>query len=361
MKIITVVGARPQFIKAAMLSRQFAKHAQVEETILHTGQHYDANMSDIFFTELGLSTPKYNLGIHNSTHGAMTGAMLTEIEKVLLAEKPDMVVLYGDTDSTLAGALAASKLHIPVAHIEAGLRSFNRTMPEEINRVVTDHVAELLFAPTQTAVDNLLKENRPGVSITLSGDIMYDAALNACKHVDENQILESFELCSKTYTLATLHRAENTDCPERLLTWLRALNTAGEQRPLILPLHPRTKQRIIDAEKSLSDFPNIRCIEPVSYASVAVLTKHAQLIASDSGGLQKEAYFHRTPCLILRNETEWIELIDNGWSRLVSCDEAEFSTAFATHVAPTKKESSQPFGNGTAAEQICTRIIQHLR
>ena len=359
MKIATIVGARPQFIKAAMLSRELKQVANLQEVIIHTGQHYDANMSDVFFTELGLQTPAYNLGIHKATHGAMTGEMLIEIEKVLLVEQPDLVVVYGDTDSTLAGALAAAKLHIPVAHIEAGLRSFNRAMPEEINRVVTDHVSDLLFAPTPTAIKNLQDENCPESAILLSGDIMFDAAIQACSQVDESALLETYGIEPKAYTLVTLHRAENTDTNQRLLTWLEALNEAGKKEPLILPLHPRTKQRMSDLRKSIADFSNIRFIDPVGYETMAILTKNARLVATDSGGLQKEAYFHRVPSLILRKETEWVELIDTKWSQLIDCDREVFLQAFDNFNAPTTWQEDL-FGNGQTASFIARTLVQHL-
>lgn len=360
MQIITIVGARPQFIKAAMLSREFAKHTQVQEILLHTGQHYDANMSDIFFTELGLPAPKYNLGIHKSTYGAMTGAMLEAIEKTLIKEEPDMVVVYGDTDSTLAGALAAAKLHIPVAHIEAGLRSFNRAMPEEINRVVTDHVSDLLFAPTQTAAQNLKAENRPSEAIQLSGDIMFDAALHACQQIDHDQILHQYELQPKKYTLATLHRAENTDLPERLLIWMEALNQAGKDEALILPLHPRTKQRMADLRKSTDDYANIRFIEPIGYDTMSILTKNARLVVTDSGGLQKEAFFHKVPGLILRQETEWVELIETSWSRLVDCDQEAFLQAVKTTEAPSVWKQDL-FGSGKTSTFVTQAILEYLK
>lgn len=356
MKLLTIVGARPQFIKAATLSRALREHPKIEERILHTGQHFDANMSDIFFTELEMDAPAYNLGIHAPSHGAMTGRMLIEIEQVLLQEKPDLVVVYGDTDSTLAGALAAAKLQIPIAHVEAGLRSFNRAMPEEINRVVTDHLSDLLFAPTPTAVQNLRAENRPEAGIFHCGDIMFDAALYACEQVDEPALLETYGLHSKAYTLATLHRAENTDHADRLLTWLAAFNEAGSGRPIILPLHPRTKKRMAEFDTSPSAFPNIRFLDPVGYTTMAVLTKHAALVVTDSGGLQKEAYFHKVPGLILRNETEWVELIETGWSRLVDCRADGLRAAMETFV-PTTPWQGDIFGDGHCAERIVRALL----
>lgn len=354
-RIATIVGARPQFIKAAMLSREIMKIPALQEFLIHTGQHYDANMSDVFFAELGLRAPAYNLGIHGSTPGAATGAMLSAIEKVLIAEKPDMVVVFGDTDSTLAGALAAAKLQIPVAHVEAGLRSFNRSMPEEINRVVTDHLSDLLFAPTTTAVHHLKSESRPEAAIHLSGDIMFDAALHASQQADSSAVLEAHGVKAKNYSLATLHRAENTDAPARLITWMEGLNEAAAFEPLLMPLHPRTKKRIGELGKTEHDFPNIRFIEPVSYKTMASLIKEARLVATDSGGLQKEAYFHHVPGLILRSETEWVELLDIHWSRLVDCDRAQLANAFHAFKAPDSWQADL-FGTGQTAQFVAANL-----
>jgi len=359
MKIITIVGARPQFIKAATLSRELRQHPDIEELLLHTGQHFDANMSDIFFAELGMEPPAYNLGIHASSHGEMTGRMLMGIEEVLLNEKPDMVLVYGDTDSTLAGALAAAKLHIPIAHVEAGLRSFNRSMPEEINRVVTDHLSSLLFAPTPTAVQNLRDENRPERAIIHCGDILLDAALHACEQVDEAALLDSYGLDSKAYTLATLHRAENTDKPEHLLTWLHALDEAAAARAVVLPLHPRTRHRMSALGKSPADYPHIRFLDPIGYTAMAVLTKQAALVMTDSGGLQKEAYFHKIPGLILRNETEWVELIETGWSRLVECDVQGLAGALQDFT-PSQPWRADIFGDGETGAKIAASLPQFL-
>jgi len=359
MKLITIVGARPQFIKAATLSRELRQHPGIEERLLHTGQHFDANMSDIFFAELEMAPPAYNLGIHAASHGEMTGRMLIGIEGVLLNEKPDIVLVYGDTDSTLAGALAAAKLHIPIAHVEAGLRSFNRAMPEEINRVVTDHLASLLFAPTPTAVKNLRDENRPEQGIIHCGDIMFDAALHACEQMDEGSLLEAYGLRSKSYALATLHRAENTDHPDRLLNWLHAFDEAAADRPLLLPLHPRTRKRMEALGKSPADFPHIRFLDPIGYTAMAVLTKHAALVMTDSGGLQKEAYFHKVPGLILRNETEWVELIETGWSRLVECDVQGLAGALQDFT-PSQPWRADIFGDGETGAKIAASLPQFL-
>lgn len=359
LKIATIIGARPQFIKAAMLAKELSSRHNVNEILIHTGQHFDKNMSDIFFDELDIPPPNYNLGIHSSTHGAMTGKMLIEIEKVLLTEKPNLVVVYGDTDSTLAGALAAAKLNIPVAHIEAGLRSFNRTMPEETNRVLTDHIAELLFAPTPTAVKNLQAENRPEAGILLSGDIMFDAALTACQLSDEASLLKQYNIQPKCYTLATLHRAENTDHPERLITWLEALNEVAKHETVILPLHPRTQARMTALGKSSIDYPSLRLIKPVGYGVMATLTKNARLVVTDSGGLQKEAYFHQVPGLILRQETEWVELIESGWSQLIDCNQEAFLHAFKIQKKlPVWKKNL--FGKGQTAEYIAQALLNYF-
>lgn len=310
MKIVTIVGARPQFIKAAVVSRAFIEHRpDVREIIVHTGQHYDANMSDIFFDELDIPRPNHNLGIGGGTHGQNTGRMLEKIENVLRQEEPDWVLVYGDTDSTLAGTLAAVKLHIPVAHVEAGLRSFNRRMPEEINRVLTDHASDLLFTPTDTATSNLAKEGITGDKVQQVGDVMYDATLYySDKAQQQSQILEVLGIKNKEYYLATIHRAENTDNPERIANILAGF--ARSPQPIVWPIHPRTKKRLSDFGMQLP--PTILAIEPIGYLDMVMLEKHAALIATDSGGVQKEAYFHRVPCITLRDETEWAELIDIG-------------------------------------------------
>ena len=308
-------------------------------------------------------TPDYDLNIMKPEQDLfdVTCNVLNGMKKVLTIDRPDIVLVHGDTTTSIAAALAAFYLQIPVGHVEAGLRSFNRAMPEEINRVVTDHVSELLFAPTRTAVQNLHDENRPSSTIQLSGDIMFDAALHACQQVDHEQILLQHELQPKKYTLATLHRAENTDTPERLLTWLEGLDDAGKTGPLLLPLHPRTKQRMADFGKSQEDYSNIRFIEPIGYETMSALTKNARLVVTDSGGLQKEAYFHKTPCLILRTETEWVELTQNGWSLLVNCSPEDFKNALASHTAPSVEDKSESFGQGKTAQFICSKIIDYLK
>lgn len=312
MKLLTVVGARPQFVKAAPVSRALAEGG-IDEVLVHTGQHHDTQMSQVFFDELDIPAPRHNLEIHGGGHGDMTGRMLTALEPIVITERPDMVLVYGDTNSTLAGALVASKLHIPIAHVEAGLRSFNRRMPEEINRVLTDHLSALLLCPTRTAVDNLAAE---GITqgVHMVGDVMYDATLLARRIAESrSHILATLDLAPSAYALATVHRAENTDDPARLATildWLRA--QAREQR-VVLPIHPRTRTR---AAAAGLDFAGIVTCDPVGYIDMACLLGHANAVYTDSGGVQKEAYFHRTPCVTLRDETEWVETIECGWNRL---------------------------------------------
>lgn len=312
MKLLTVVGARPQFVKAAPVSRALAEGG-IDEVLVHTGQHHDTQMSQVFFDELDIPAPRHNLEIHGGGHGDMTGRMLTALEPIVMAEHPDMVLVYGDTNSTLAGALVASKLHIPIAHVEAGLRSFNRRMPEEINRILTDHLSALLLCPTRTAVGNLAAE---GITqgVHMVGDVMYDATLLARRIAESrSHILATLGLAPSAYALATVHRAENTDDPARLATildWLRA--QAREQR-VVLPIHPRTRTR---AAAAGLDFAGIVTCDPVGYIDMACLLGHANAVYTDSGGVQKEAYFHRTPCVTLRDETEWVETIECGWNRL---------------------------------------------
>jgi len=315
MKVATIVGARPQFIKAAPVSRELRQ--QHTEVLIHTGQHYDDTMSAIFFRELEIPTPDYNLGVGSGAHGQQTGAMLARIEEVLLAEQPDWMLVYGDTNSTLAGALAAAKLHIPVAHIEAGLRSFNRRMPEEINRVLTDHVSTLLFCPTQTAVDNLAAE---GITqgAHLVGDVMHEALLWAAERARaQSIILEQLGLGEKGYLLATVHRAENTDDPARLRAILDAFAALDE--PIVFPIHPRTQARI-EALNLKSKIENLKSIPPVGYLDMVQLEQSARMILTDSGGIQKEAYWLGVPCVTLRDETEWVETVQTGWNVLVGAE-----------------------------------------
>ncbi|WP_342740140.1 UDP-N-acetylglucosamine 2-epimerase (non-hydrolyzing) [Bradyrhizobium sp. B117] len=313
LKILTVVGARPQFIKAAAVSRAIRETEGLSEVMVHTGQHFDSNMSAVFFEELGIPEPQHHLDIHSGGHGDMTGRMLMAVEPILIEEKPDWVVVYGDTNSTLAGSLAASKLHIPVAHVEAGLRSFNRRMPEEINRLVTDHLSTLQFCPTTTAVANLAAEGiRKGVHHV--GDVMYDATLFAIKRAAESSnLLSNLGLEPNGYALATVHRAENTNTPGQLRSVIEFLQEKAQRRPVVLPLHPRTGQA---ASRMGIRLDGLQVIDPVGYLDMAKLLHHAAAVYTDSGGLQKEAYFHRVPCVTLRDETEWTETIAHGWNKL---------------------------------------------
>jgi UDP-N-acetylglucosamine 2-epimerase len=346
-KLVTIVGARPQFIKAAPVSRVWRQ--EHTEILVHTGQHYDDEMSAVFFRELDLSEPDYNLEIGSGSHGWQTGQMLARIEEVLLTEQPDWVLVYGDTNSTLAGALAAVKLHIPIAHVEAGLRSFNREMPEEHNRVLTDHCADLLFCPTQSAVAWLAQEGITN-GVHLVGDVMYDAVLHNVKLARQTStILTELDLAPQGFILATVHRPYNTDVPERLQNILTAFTEIKE--PVIFPIHPRTHQRISALNVDVSEFSNVKMIAPVSYLDMLMLEQNARLILTDSGGVQKEAYFLAVPCATLRPETEWVETVEAGWNTLVGADPERIGWAINGHQWPN--HSPQPvFGQGNAGEKI---------
>lgn len=312
-KILTVVGARPQFIKAAPVSQALAATDGLQEVLVHTGQHFDAAMSEVFFEELDIPPPAYNLEINSLGHGAMTGRMLERLEEVMQTERPDLVLIYGDTNSTLAGALAAVKLHIPVAHVEAGLRSFNRRMPEEINRVMADHVSALLFCPTGSAVENLTREGITA-GVHQVGDVMYDVTLQAVRLATErSRILERLSLAPRSYAVSTIHRAENTDDPARFKAVMDWLARAAETTPVVMPVHPRTR-KLMEARGITPR--NVRLVEPLGYLDMALLVHNATGVFTDSGGLQKEAYFHRVPCVTLRDETEWVETVEAGWNRL---------------------------------------------
>lgn len=356
MKIVTVVGARPQFIKAAVVSRELSIHGNIREVLVHTGQHYDAEMSDVFFDELSIPRPNFNLGIGGGSHGAMTGAQLTGIEGVILDEKPDWVLVYGDTNSTLAGALAAAKLHVPVAHVEAGLRSFNRRMPEEINRVLTDHVSKALFAPTDVAMANLARE---GIEegCFLVGDVMFDAAIFYGEQAkNTSRILEVLGLKSKQYALVTVHRAENTDDSVRLKLILSALSILSEKIEVVWPVHPRTRRLLQQGEFARLIAPGLHLVSPVGYLDMVILERNASVIATDSGGVQKEAYFHGVPCVTLRDETEWIELVEAGWNKLCP---VQNSTAIAEAIHRSVGSKGLPvtlYGQGSAARLIVERL-----
>lgn len=361
-RIVTVVGARPQFVKAAVVSRAFDLQNSVEgnprvaHALIHTGQHHDKDMSQVFFDELKIPKPDQNLGVHGGSHGLQTGRMLKRLEAAFLEAKPDRVIVYGDTNTTLAAALAAVKLHIPIAHIEAGLRSFNRRMPEEINRVLTDRVADRLFCPTETAVGNLRRE---GITrgVERVGDVMKDCAVShrAATRGLDGRILGELGLKPKGYLLATVHRAENTDDPDHLGSLFEALGTlSSAHRPVVMPLHPRTRKKL--DEFDLVPASSIRMLKPASYTTMLALEENARMILTDSGGVQKEAYMFRVPCLTLRDETEWVETVDAGWNRVVGT-EVEGIVAAVKNMEHCPPDAWQPlFGDGRAAERICKSL-----
>jgi len=378
LNIVTVVGARPQFIKAGAVSRAIwafnKEHSkrQIREILIHSGQHYDYMMDRVFFKELELPEPDYHLGVGSGSHGRQTGMMLEKIEPILQKENPKVVMVYGDTNSTLAGALAAIKLHIPVAHVEAGLRSYNRDMPEEINRIVTDHLSTFLFCPTTQALRNLQKEGiREGNSSTVRrvGDVMYDSILYYSEVAEtRSTILKDLnlgtpnsELDPPNYFLATLHRAENTDNSQRLKSILRALDEIGRDTPVILPLHPRTK-KMMRVYHLLSSSPRVRLIDPVSYLNMLTLEKNAKAILTDSGGVQKEAYWFRVPCFTLRNETEWVETVVSGWNVLVGTGTQRILKELRRVKRRRRSlERNKIFGDGKASRKIVHIVMQYCR
>lgn len=352
MNVLSVVGARPQFIKAFAVSRELRpKH---DETLVHTGQHYDEELSDVFFDELGIPEPEYNLGVGSDTHGRQTAAMLRELEGVLETEQPDIVLLYGDTNSTLAGAIAGAKLDPIVAHVEAGLRSYNREMPEEINRVLTDHASDILFAPSEAAV-NTLEEEGISDGVHFVGDVMYDALLWA-RDVAQRQstIIQELRLDDTEFILATVHRAENTDSRERLESILAGL--ADAHLPVVLPVHPRTKDRLQEYDLWERATDDLTLIDPVGYLDFIRLMDEATRIATDSGGVQKEAFFLETPCVTMRDETEWVETVECGWNVLVGASEDEIVRALETD--RERSSDVSPYGDGDAAAEIVDRITQ---
>lgn len=353
MKIVTILGARPQFIKAASMSRAAAQ-AGIQDIIVHTGQHYDSNMSDVFFEELSIPAPSYHLGIGGGTHGRMTGRQLEAVEEVLLDEKPDAVIVYGDTNSTIAGALAAVKLHIPVGHVEAGLRSFNRRMPEEVNRVLTDHISTWCFAPTEQALRHLASEGITGSSVHIVGDVMYDAARIFGAEVEaRSRILQNLSLHEGSFFLSTVHRQENTDDPARLKAILGALREIAQSTPVVLPLHPRTRKILTEAGQFERMTAGLIITDPLGFFDIIALMRAAELVLTDSGGMQKEAYFHGTPVVILRDETEWSELLDLGWARLVQPTSIQGILEAARAMAGVHGDlQTRPYGDGHAAEKI---------
>lgn len=356
MKIATIVGARPQFIKAATISRSISKTADIQEVLIHTGQHFDSNMSDVFFTDLDIPKPNYNFGIGGGLHGENTGRMIEAIEKVLIAEKPDWVLVYGDTNSTLAGAIAASKLHILVAHVEAGLRSFNRHMPEEINRLLADHVSDVLFVPTTNATSNLKKEGISGDKIQQLGDVMYDATLYYQYKARKPKVSEVNGI--KPFVLCTIHRAENTDNTDRLTAIVERLNQLAKHTSIILPLHPRTLAALKRIHRVSLD-QSIHVIDPVGFLEMTWLLSKCSLVLTDSGGLQKEAYFYKKPCLTIRGETEWVELVDAGFNKLVSPFSESFLDTYDEMIKLKISENSRLYGDGNAATKIVDFLYTH--
>ncbi len=355
MKLITIIGARPQFIKAAAVSREIAKYKEINEIIIHTGQHFDANMSEIFFEQMHIPKPDYNLEINSLSHGAMTGRMIEKIEEVLLLEKPDWVLIYGDTNSTIAGSLAAKKLHINVAHVEAGLRSFNRNMPEEINRILTDKISDILFCPTDTAVRNLQNEGigKSSLSqIVKCGDVMQDAAIFYANMSQKPEIK-----IPKRFILATIHRAENTDDPKRLTSIFKALTSIANEIPIILPLHPRTKKIISNSQFSINN-PQLIFIDPVGYLEMIYLLKNCSLVMTDSGGLQKEAFFFGKPCVTLRDETEWVELVENNFNEIVGADEDKIILGYQKMIKIQNDYNINLYGNGEASKKIINKLLE---
>ncbi len=351
-RILTIIGARPQFIKASVVSRAIQQVDGIEEIMLHTGQHFDANMSDIFFNQLNIPRPDIQLDIHGGSHGGMTGRMLAEIEQALLEHKPDRVLVYGDTNSTLAGALAAAKLHIPVAHVEAGLRSFNMQMPEEINRILTDQISDQLFCPTDTAVQNLSNEGfaKKPVQVLQVGDVMQDSALLFA----EKAAAPAGDL-PEGFILATLHRAENTDDPERLAAIVSALNEINATlAPVVLPLHPRTRKLIAQHGLNL----NVHLIDPVGYFEMVWLLDHCELVLTDSGGVQKEAFFFGKACVTMRDQTEWVELIHAGANELVGADQGRIIDAAKCHLGRRVQDAHQLYGGGKAANRIVKELVK---
>lgn len=363
MKIFTVVGARPQFVKAAVVSREINRLAAggvaISECMVHTGQHYDEKMSDIFFDEMRIPKPTHRLQIGGLSHGSMTGRMLEQLEPLMQSEAPDWVLVYGDTNSTLAGALAAAKLHIPVAHVEAGLRSFNRAMPEEINRVMADHLASLLLVPTEQAIRNLAAEGLAGDKVVRSGDVMYDASLYYSKLVGKSDLLQRLDVTAGNYFLATIHRAENVDDADRLGVIVEALVQSSKRQPVVWPIHPRTRKalhelKLLDGHR-LAD---VRLLDPVGYLEMVQLEQQASVILTDSGGVQKEAYFFEVPCVTIRHETEWVELIECGANRLAPPSSAAsivtaVDAALQTGIFP----ASGLYGDGNCAQAIVAALL----
>ncbi|MEW9679305.1 non-hydrolyzing UDP-N-acetylglucosamine 2-epimerase [Pseudomonas sp. TE50-2] len=354
MRILTVIGARPQFVKAAVVSRELAKHDAIEELLVHTGQHFDNGMSDIFFEQMAIPKPHYSLGISSLSHGAMTGRMLERLEQVMLDVAPDKVMVYGDTNSTLAGALAASKLHIPLVHVEAGLRSFDMRMPEEVNRILTDRVSQVLLCPTQVAVENLAKEGfaSSGARIVQVGDVMHDAALYYTPRATRPSLLDMNNV-KDGFALVTLHRAENTDDLARLRSLVEALNALHQETPVIVPLHPRTRRALAINGLQL----NVHVLEPVGYFEMLWLLQHCSVVLTDSGGLQKEAYFFAKPCVTLRGTTEWVELVEAGVNVLLGDDFHSLSECLDKVRHINMQGLPALYGGGSAARKVVDQLL----
>lgn len=361
MRILTVVGARPQFIKCSPVSKAL-REAGHTEVLLHTGQHYDHGMSQIFFDELGMTPPDINLEVGSGSHGLMTAGMLIGIEKAILEHQPDWVLIYGDTNSTVAGALAAAKLHVPIAHVEAGLRSFNRKMPEEINRIVADSISDLLLAPTQEAMAHLAREGVTSERARWVGDVMFDAALMFGQKADAtSKILEELALEPGKFALMTIHRAENTDDPRRIQAIVEGMSRFAQDMPVIWPVHPRTRAVLETFESDALKNPDFRLVEPVGFLDMVKLEKAAALVVTDSGGVQKEAFFHQTPCVTLRDETEWVELVELGWNRLCSPSSADAVASAAREMLGVRGRDATPYGDGHAAQRIVSTLEQFQR
>lgn len=355
MKILTIVGARPQFVKAAALSRELKSRGSIEEIIVHTGQHFDANMSEVFFEEMNIPKPKYNLNINSLGHGAMTGRMLEGIEELIKKESPNMLLVYGDTNSTIAGALAAKKLHVNVGHVEAGLRSFNMRMPEEVNRILTDRISDHLFCPTDTAVTNLMNEGFSNFEseIHRTGDVMQDAALYYAQFSQEKStVLQSMGNPSD-FALVTIHRSENTDDPNRLTQIVNALNEINKVQKVICPLHPRTKKLI----QNIYVKPEFTVIDPIGYFDMIELLKAASLVMTDSGGLQKEAYFFSNPCITMRDETEWVELVTKGYNKLAGASMEQILSSYESIKDAKLDFTVDLYGRGQASKQIADVLV----
>ncbi len=356
-EIVTVPGERLQFIKASVVAEALRSNGTLEEVLVRTGQHFDPNMSDVFFSELGLPRPAHSLDIYGSGHGDRTDRMLASVERVLLAERPQAVLVYGDTNSTLA----AVKLHIPVAHVEAGLRSFNLAMPEEVNRILTDRISQWLFTPTAAAREHLLREGVAPQQIVEVGDVMFDAAL---RHGDRAaggaSVRQALGLQAGAYVLVTVHRAENTDVPARMLAIVEAVRAVARELPVVWPVHPRVAATLRAQAPDLAVYPAVHLIEPVGYLDMVQLERDAAVVATDSGGVQKEAFFHRVPCVTLRDETEWVELVDAGWNRLAPPLSGTTVAAAVLAARGQRGADVQPYGTGDAAQKIARRLAHEL-